>query len=344
MKTIYMQPFRKNTSFLSESAQNEVLKTFPPIELSYEKMVHNKVLQENGVVFSAIPQGKKFFVYIPSSSSPSSSSSSTFLLEIAENKQIRSIQKSSLHLPLAGNAVFYGTLFYSHGKSCFSIEDVHYYENKHVGRMSFLNKLNIFADFFAKYNETQNQDIFFRLPILSTHLQGIQERIQSLPYKVHHIDSYGKDGKKYMIPIPISTSPSPSPSDIQINTNTNANTNTNTKININTSKERIFHVKPDSQNDIYHLYVYDESQKKEVFFDIAYIPSYTCSVMMNKIFRKIKENANLDLLEESDDEEEFESEDPHKFVDLDKSYNMLCVYNHKFKKWVPVRIANTNKR
>jgi hypothetical protein len=66
---------------------------------------------------------------------------------------------------------------------------------------------------------------------------------------------------------------------------------------------------------------------------------------MNKIFRKIKENANLDFLEESDDEEEFESEDPHKFVDLDKSYNMLCVYNHKFKKWVPVRIANiTNKR
>jgi len=329
-----MQSFRKNISFLSESTQNEVLKKFPSIELSYEKIVHNKVLQENGMVFSAIPYGKKYFVFVPDPCS-------TFLLEIAENKQIRSIRKSSLNLPLSGNAVFYGTLFYFHGKSCFSIEDVHYYENKHVGRMSFLNKLNLFADFFTKYNEKQNQDIFFRLPVLSTHLQELQERIQSLPYKVHHIDSYGKYGKKYVIPI-FSSHSTISTIFGSGSTNTSLNTQENMSTN-NKTKERIFHVKADSQNDIYHLYMFNESQKKEIFFDIAYIPSYTCSVMMNNIFRKIKENVNLDWLEESDDEEEFESEDPHKFVDLDKSYNMLCVYNHKFKKWVPVRIANTNK-
>jgi hypothetical protein len=60
---------------------------------------------------------------------------------------------------------------------------------------------------------------------------------------------------------------------------------------------------------------------------------------MNTIFRKIKENTNLDLLEESDDEEEFENEDPDKFVNLEKSCYMKCVYNNKFKKWEPVKVS-----
>jgi hypothetical protein len=61
---------------------------------------------------------------------------------------------------------------------------------------------------------------------------------------------------------------------------------------------------------------------------------------MNKLFRIIKENENLDALEESDDEEEFENENIDKFVHLDKSYKMICQFNHKFKKWTPVKIAN----
>jgi hypothetical protein len=61
---------------------------------------------------------------------------------------------------------------------------------------------------------------------------------------------------------------------------------------------------------------------------------------MNKLFRIIKENTNLDALEESDDEEEFENENLDKFVHLDKSYKMVCHYNHKFKKWVPIKLAN----
>ena len=61
---------------------------------------------------------------------------------------------------------------------------------------------------------------------------------------------------------------------------------------------------------------------------------------MNKLFRTIKENDRLDALEESDDEEEFENENEDKFVYLDKTYNMVCLYNYKFKKWYPIKIAN----
>jgi hypothetical protein len=84
------------------------------------------------------------------------------------------------------------------------------------------------------------------------------------------------------------------------------------------------------------------NNNKEEYFDIALIPDFTTSVMMNKLFRKIKENYNLDALEESDDEEEFENEKEDRFVYLDKTYNMVCLFNNKFKKWYPVKIAEAN--
>jgi hypothetical protein len=61
---------------------------------------------------------------------------------------------------------------------------------------------------------------------------------------------------------------------------------------------------------------------------------------MNKLFRIIKENENLDALEESDDEEEFENEKADKFVRLNQSYKMICQFNHKFKKWTPLKVAD----
>jgi hypothetical protein len=65
---------------------------------------------------------------------------------------------------------------------------------------------------------------------------------------------------------------------------------------------------------------------------------------MNKLFRNIKENTNLDLLEESDNEDEFENEKEDRFVYLDREFNMLCSYNYKFKKWVPLKLADKNMK
>ena len=66
---------------------------------------------------------------------------------------------------------------------------------------------------------------------------------------------------------------------------------------------------------------------KVEYHDIAYISSYVSSVKMNSIFRNIKENQNLDLLEESDDEDEFENVSETKFVDMKKS--IVMNYFHK---------------
>jgi hypothetical protein len=92
--------------------------------------------------------------------------------------------------------------------------------------------------------------------------------------------------------------------------------------------------------DIYNLYILDNN--KEIFYEYALIDSYKTSVFMNDLFRKIKENKNLDLLEESDDEEEFENIDLEKYVNLGKTYIIECFYNKKFKKWVPKNLAKNN--
>jgi hypothetical protein len=60
---------------------------------------------------------------------------------------------------------------------------------------------------------------------------------------------------------------------------------------------------------------------------------------MNRIFRNIKENENLDTLEESDDECDFEDDRVDKYVYLDRSYKMNCHFNYKFKKWMPGSIV-----
>ena len=59
---------------------------------------------------------------------------------------------------------------------------------------------------------------------------------------------------------------------------------------------------------------------------------------MNSIFRNIKENRNLDAIEESDDEEEFENPNIDKFVDLEKTLLMECVYSKRFKRWEPIKV------
>jgi hypothetical protein len=113
----------------------------------------------------------------------------------------------------------------------------------------------------------------------------------------------------------------------------------NDKNVINDRKEVVFKIKPNIQNDIYQLYCLNDDNK-EIYYDTCLIPDFNTSVMMNKLFRTIKENDRLDALEESDDEEEFENENEDRFVNLGKSYNMVCLYNHKFKKWYPVKVAD----
>jgi len=136
------------------------------------------------------------------------------------------------------------------------------------------------------------------------------------------------------------------------NTSSNSNTNINNNVafqelyvpyRADFSKPQyrqpaIFKMTADIQFDVYHMFAYGRN-KSCVYYNVAYIQNYKLSVFMNNIFRTIKENANLDAIEESDDDEDFENIEYDKYVDLKKHVFMECRFNMKFKKWVPIRVV-----
>jgi len=105
----------------------------------------------------------------------------------------------------------------------------------------------------------------------------------------------------------------------------------------------IFKITPDIQYDIYHLFAYGRN-KESIYYNTAYIPNIEKSFFMNHLFRNIRENKNLDYIEESDDEDEFEIIAEDKYVHLNKIINMTCIFNQKFKRWVPIRVVENDAK
>ncbi len=339
---------QETTRFLSES-------DFPKFELSYETMTHNKVLDAN--IILAIPEGNKFYAWFTTYKAENV----CFLLEIsAMNKAVISckIVLTSFTDTLAyGNGtVLYGTVFslqrniYNKkglkerdvkGNTCFCIEDIYHYKGNSYQNESFLSKLklikNILATELSQTALTPNY-VIFGLPLLNTNFNVLLRDIEGLPYKMVNIMFRYFNSKKALYIKYYKPRAS-------FDTNTNMNTNTNTSYRNDTNdsiKNAIFLVKPEIQNDIYTLYIYKNGV--EEYYDTACIQEYKTSVLMNNLFRNIKENLNLDTLEESDDEIEFQNEKDDKFVFLDRSIKMNCVYNSKFKRWMPVSVAARNDR
>ena len=87
--------------------------------------------------------------------------------------------------------------------------------------------------------------------------------------------------------------------------------------------------------DIYELYY--TNGENIIKYKFVCIPDYKTSVYMNSIFRDIKENSNLDKLEESDDEEEFENISEDKYVNLEIEQIFKCVYLKYYNSWKPLK-------
>jgi hypothetical protein len=310
---------------LSETEQNLLLRSFPNVELSYETMVHKKVYNSNYVL--AVPDGQKCFAWFTTFKTQNV----CILLEISENKRISKINIVSACFcqQLSYGTIFYGTVFNCKKKMYFSSEDIYYYKGANVAKTSFKDKLAIFKSIFTseiKQLAYFENTVIFGMPIISKSCDEILISIAVLPYKIKQLQFRSEDDARISnLLYPISDAPMEKFGPRSLPRN-------------DLKREIVFKIKPDIQNDIYHLHYYDNNSTENIF-DVAYIPDYKTSVMMNKLFRKIKENANLDTLEESDDEAEFEDDRPDKFVFLDKSYNMICAWNNKFKKWAPIRVA-----
>ena len=332
---------------LQSEEQENILKYFPNIEMCFETIIHNTFPAQEHDYVIAIPEGKKYFAWFTTYKNQHV----CFLLEISKNKQICNIEiiYTSFHTQLAYETILYGTKFMIGGKHYFSCEDIYYYKGKNVTTYSYINKLALFKNIFKnEINQVSycNSMILFGLPLISTDLEELQKRVNRLPYNIKHVQYKKETSNKNRVyqQQPLMQSQSmqsqskqqplmqfPLPKQQHHSKQSQYLENVRPKY---TKNEKIFKVKADIQNDIYNLYSVDN----DIFIGIAYIPDYKTSVLMNKLFRNIKENQNLDALEESDDDEEFENDKVDKYVYLDRTYSMKCEYNTKYKKWQPITV------
>ena len=333
---------------LTQSDKEQLLGEFPNIKLSYENIAHKKVSKSNFDFLMAVPEGKKCFIWFTVFGEENQNV--CLIMELAPNKQIANIRimNCCFKSELSCGTILYGTLFYQSRNNFFTVEDIFMYKGKDIARAKWGDKLVSIKSFMETdilQRSYSSSFLVFGMPLIGR----AYEEIALLPikYKIYSIQYYQYNrSNNYMFmryntfvreetaqpvhvivapPVPVANVVSTPPIAKPIVTR-----------NYQQPKEAVFIVKPEIQNDIYSLYYEDDT-----FFTTAYIPDYATSVMMNKLFRVIKENNNLDALEESDDEEEFQDEKPDRFVHLNKSYKMVCAFNYKFKKWYPVSTFST---
>jgi hypothetical protein len=316
--------------------QEFILSDFPNIKLSYENIIHKKVYKTD--IIYAIPRGKKCFIWF----TEYNNKNVCFLMELGENKEIKNVQIITIHFhtELVFNTILYGTMFFEMKTRLFSIEDIFYYKGQDFTKCNWIDKLSIIMKMLQ--NDITQKDtsfMFFGLPIASNNVDELNLKVKNVRYRIDSLQFRLFQRSNNYLYTPYEQIETIYRRNVSQNTNTNKTEPYKKNIHLQYKEKRefVFKIKPDIQNDIYHLYCLDGN--KEKLYETASIPDFKTSVMMNRLFRNIKENQNLDALEESDDEEEFENESEDRFVKLDKEILMVCTLNYKFKKWVPIRVS-----
>ena len=341
---------------LNDVEKEQILSEMPNVKLSYENIIHKKVYSD---FVLAIPEGKKCFAWFKNSVN----GNVCYILELSENKTILDIKivNCCFNSCLSYGTIFYGTFFNYSSNNFFSIEDIFLYKGKNVSNYIWIKKLELFKEIMnidIKQISYNKSFLVFGLPLINTNFNELVNEINKLKYKIRCIQFRNYNNKnvsQYLEFVNINKSlklevnpefkkNEHNPSPIIAKQSSNINQNSSYKNTHKRERTAIFQVKPEIQNDIYYLYCYDNNTQSLVHYNIACIPDFKTSVMMNKLFRNIKENNNLDTLEESDSEDEFENEKEDRFVYLDREFNMICSYNYKFKKWVPLKLADKNMK
>jgi len=344
---------------LTQGEKTDILNDFPNIKLSYETIIHKKVYTSDLLI--AVPYGKKGFMWF----TEHKNECVVIFLELDNEtkKEIKNIKivKNCFSRSLCYGTIFYGTLFYHLNNPFFSIENIFMYKGNNVAGLNFNEKINKILDILKNeikqisYNKTF---VVFGLPIMTKSNEDMERQLTNINYKISSIQYYKNNKynsylslsfenfnklvtKRETITNHINEIVMPKQKSVnqpndKVNSMKQTSQNQNqsqiqSKTNNNT---KTFIIKPDIQNDIYHLY-----SERNDYIGLACIPDYKTSIIMNKLFRIIKENDNLDNLEESDSEDEFENSNIDKYVYLDKSYKMECIFNYKFKKWTPIKIT-----
>jgi hypothetical protein len=330
---------------LNANQYSDVMNRFPKFELSYETISHKKV-PESYQACLAIPHGKKAFIWFTFFKNEDV----CFFMELGKDKKVTRIKiiTNKVSIKLALGTVIYGTIYEDPQIESkviqFIIEDIFFHEGIPLKKLTFGEKLGFIEAFLQNNNEIPIDNIRFSLPVIWK--RGLEEDTEipvslnkTISHPIHHIQHRTLNTispyLNVLIGRKIGSGTIVEPlSDLFIPPSLPRYEFSKPQYKMSA----VFEVKADLQYDIYHLYAYGEKCKK-IYYGLAYIPNYKTSVFMNGIFRRIRENKNLDAIEESDDEEDFQDSRIDKYVDLKKTVSIECSFNQKFKKWVPKTVV-----
>jgi hypothetical protein len=359
---------------LSQNQIADIMRRFPPFELSYETISHKKVPEHYDLCI-AIPQGKKAFLWYTFFRDQNV----CFLMTLGRDKKVAQVEVVAKDVPCeyAFNTVIYGSLWTSptadgdesgsKASTFFVYEDLYFYKGIPLARIPVSEKLGFLHDFLQNpqcngglMNKSMNTKIQFVLPVmwtidLSSDTIIPKQWINKIPYGIHHLQyrclssvaSYlnEKYNDKMIYPVQsmLVQKPLMTPQPIPIVPDEYRALPRFDYSKPQYKSRAVFEVKADLQYDIYHLYAYGKGSTR-VYCGIMSIPSCKTSVFMNGLFRNIKENRNLDAIEESDDEDDFQDMRLDKYVDLNKTVAIECIFNYKFKRWTPIRTVQTSDK
>jgi hypothetical protein len=361
---ILFKPFDEYLDQMNSLSQyTSLLNRFPKFELSYETVSHKKVSSNDDTrdsIAIAISLGRKYFIWY--TYKLGSSEDICYLIGLDKDKQICSVEKRECKIPkdYCFGTVVYGTMFESGDEvdapHIFIAEDIYYYCGTNLSNLCFGNRIGFLRDYVKS-----NIDANICLPLMWYVESGKEytciipsELASKIGYTPHHIQyrEIRRVAPYVNIAIPkrgaISTTVAPVISSATVAQKITASSIMNPIPRFDFGKPAyrypaVFNITADPQLDLYHLYAYGGSNVA-VYCGLAGIQSFKTSIFMNKIFRHIRENANLDLAEESEDESDFENMDMNKYVNLDVVLPIECVFNAKHKKWIPVRLAKKEEK
>jgi hypothetical protein len=344
---------------LSTNQMQHLMKRFPTFELPYETNA-NKITSTAYNLCLAIPTGRKSFAWFTFHEEDDV----CYILDLNREKLISRVTMVNVTFAfkLALGTIVYGTLITDEVTSSqyFLVEDIFYHEGIELKHVLCNEKMDVIADFMEKIiNSAEGNSVMFATPVMWDMPTDVQTMVVSnvpdnisstIPYHVHHIQYRAANHIMPHLNVTLTRKAL-----AQSNVSSMKTTKENIFIPPSSSKivcdyrkpqykyPTVFQVRADIQYDIYHLFAYGKDNKP-MYYNIAYIPSYRTSVFMNKCFRKIRENANLDYIEESDDEDDFQNMEEDKYVDLQKVQLMECTFNSKFKRWVPLRMVDKHNK
>ena len=277
-----------------------LLSQFPDIKRCYEKRVNKKPSDHD--LCLAIPKGKKFFGWF------TYYQDKPIFCLVDSTKQNIFIKYTSFNTDLC-NTIVYGTQLFYKSNETFSVEDILMFQSKYVNLCNYGEKLKLINYIFENLhcNQIEKKFLMFGIPYTASNINELYKN-KDIPYVVY---CYQYRKLKQLSPY------------LNYIGDNNMNNNFTT-----------FKVTADNRQDIYKLYC------KEGFYGFASISKLQTSKLLNSIFREIKESSNLDLLEESDEEEEFQNINDNKY-NLNNTVFMICKYNKNFNSWEPQKISKT---